>query len=223
MTPFRQLFDPCSSSYTYLLADAGAREAVIIDCTRSQTVTVLALLDELGLRLSYALQTHVHDGEEDAAAALRARTRARAALGVDCGAPWADEGLRHGDGVVFGNQEIRVLGTPGHTRGCVSYLWQDRVFTGDALQIGGCGLPDPHSGDAGVLFDSITRRLFVLPAETLVYPAHDYRGRTVSTIGEERAHNPYFAQRTRDEFITLTLAQAALSRPEARGREGSSI
>ncbi len=223
MTPIRQLFEPCTAAYTYLLADAGAREAVIIDCTRSQAVTVLALLDELGLRLRYALQTHVHHGEEDAAAALRARTRARAALGVDCGARWVDEGLHHGDSVVFGNQEIRVLGTPGHTRGCLSYLWQDRVFTGDALQIGGCGLPDPHGGDAGMLFDSVTRRLFVLPDETLVYPAHDYRGRTVSTIGEERAHNPYFALRTRDEFITLILAQAALSRPEARDRHGSSI
>ena len=209
MTGFRQLVDPSASAYAYLLADVETRDAIAIDCVPAQTATVLAWLDELGLRLRYTLATHVHAGQADGAAELRRRTQAKAVLGVAAEAPWSDVEVCHGDNIVFGNQVIQVLGTPGHTRGCLSYLWRDRLFTGDALLIGGCGRIELPGGDAGTLYDSVTRRLFLLPGETLVYPGHDHRGRTVSTIAEERAHNPCFAGKSRDEFITLMSALPA--------------
>lgn len=208
MGRFRQLFDPPTSAYTYLLADVETRDAVVIDCVPGQTATVLACLDELDLTLRYLVATHVHAGERDATAALRARTGACAAGSEAAGARWLQARLRHGDTIVFGGQVLRTLATPGHTAGCLSYLWQDRVFTGDALLIGGCGCTRLPGGDAGSLYDSVTRRLFTLPGETLVYPAHDEHGRTVSTIAEEREHNPCFAGRSRDEFVTRMSAAA---------------
>ncbi|MGA8055770.1 MAG: MBL fold metallo-hydrolase [Burkholderiales bacterium] len=212
MTHFRQLFEALSSSYTYLLADAETRDAVVIDAVREQGATVLAWLDELNLALSHLLETHVHENRVTVAADLKARTGARVVLPEEVSAACADVKVRHADKIVFGNEVIRVLGTPGHTPGCVSYLWRDRVFTGDALLIGGCGRTDFRGGDAGTLYNSITCRLFVLPGETLVYPAHDYRGRTVSTIAEERERNPRLAGKSRDEFITL-MSKLDLPRP----------
>jgi glyoxylase-like metal-dependent hydrolase (beta-lactamase superfamily II) len=206
---FRQLFDPTRSAYTYLLADLEAREAIVIDGAARQVATMLAWLDELDLALRYVTLTHFHAGERDETADLRRRSGAAAAAAATTGLPWLDVGLRHGDTLVFGNQVAHVLGTPGHTRGCVSFLWQDRVFTGDALLIGSCGRTNLPGGDAGTLYDSVVRRLFLLPGETLVYPGHDHRGRTVSTIAEERQHNPRFAGRSRDEFITLMATAAA--------------
>jgi glyoxylase-like metal-dependent hydrolase (beta-lactamase superfamily II) len=209
MGHFRQLFDPTTSAYTYLLADLEAREAIVIDGTYRQVATVLAWLDELDLVLRYVTLTHFHAGARDETADLRRRSGAAVAGAAGAGPPRLDVGLRHGDTLVFGNQVAHVLGTPGHTRGCLSFLWQDRVFTGDALLIGDCGHTDLPGGDAGTLYDSVTRRLFTLPGETLVYPGHDRRGRTVSTIAEEREHNPHFAGRSRDEFITLMATAAA--------------
>jgi glyoxylase-like metal-dependent hydrolase (beta-lactamase superfamily II) len=117
----------------------------------------------------------------------------------------ADLRLHHGDAITFGNEVIHVLGTPGHTPACLSYLWRDRLFTGDALLIRACGRTDLPDADAGALYDSITQRLMVLPGDTLVYPGHDGQGRTVSTITEEREHNPCVAGRSRDEFITQRI------------------
>jgi len=222
---FRQLFDPTTSAYTYLLADLEAREAVVIDGASRQAATVLAWLDELDLALRYVTLTHFHAGERDETADLRRRSGAAVAAAATTGLPWLDVGLRHGDTLVFGNQVAHVLGTPGHTRGCLSFLWQDRVFTGDALLIGSCGRTDLPGGDAGTLYDSVVRRLFLLPGETLVYPGHDHRGRTVSTIAEEREHNACFAGRSRDEFITLmsapALRHAAAAPPDQRARSPS--
>jgi glyoxylase-like metal-dependent hydrolase (beta-lactamase superfamily II) len=209
MGHFRQLFDPATSAYTYLLADLEAREAIVIDGAPRQVATVLAWLDELYLVLRYVTLTHIHAGEHDEAADLRRRSGAAVAAAADARMPRVDVALRHGDTLVFGNQVAHVLGTPGHTRGCLSFLWQDRVFTGDALLIGSCGRTDLPGGDAGTLYDSVVRRLFLLPGETLVYPGHDHRGRTVSTIAEERQHNPRFAGRSRDEFITVMATAAA--------------
>ena len=209
MGHFRQLFDPTTSAYTYLLADLEAREALVIDGTARQAATMLAWLDELDLVLRYVTLTHSHAGERDETADLRRRSGAAVAAAADAGLPRVDVGVRHGDTLVFGNQVVHVFGTPGHTPGCLSFLWQDRVFTGDALLIGTCGRTDLPGGDAGTLYDSVVRRLFLLPGETLVYPGHDHRGRTVSTIAEERQHNPRFAGRSRDEFITFMATAAA--------------
>lgn len=199
---FRQLFDAESSTYTYLLADEATRQALLIDPVREQVERDLELLRDLDLRLTYVLDTHVHADHVTASGALRERTSCLT-VGGTRGASCADLRFGHGDLLRLGDLSLRVLATPGHTDDSVSYLLDDRVFTGDALLVRATGRTDFQNGNAGQLYDSITRVLFTLPDETLVYPAHDYRGRTVTTIGEEKRHNPRIAGKTRDEFIRI--------------------
>lgn len=206
MTLFRQLYDPGTRAFSYLLADDAAGEAVAVDPQPEGTVPpLLGLVRELGLRLVYLLCTHAHPGSSGALGLVRERTGARIVAGY--GAP-VGAGLRVGDGarLGFGGEEVRVLATPGHTPACVSYLWRDRVFTGDALLIRGCGPTDLPGSDARQLFDSVTQRLFALPGETLLFPGHASHHRTVSTIAEEREFNACFAGRSRDEFVTRRSA-----------------
>jgi glyoxylase-like metal-dependent hydrolase (beta-lactamase superfamily II) len=170
----------------------------------------LAVLARHGLRLVVALETHAHADHITSAGVLRQRTGARAATPFHCGAGAADLRLFEGDRVGFGKQSLLVLQTPGHTPGSVCYLWHrprgDCVFTGDTLLISGCGRTDFQGGDPGELYDSITSELFTLPDATLVYPAHDYKGQRVSTIGAEKRDNPRLAGKTRVEFIALMNA-----------------
>lgn len=198
---FRQLYDPPTRAFTYLAADPASPAAVAVDPGEGTVLPLLGMADELDLRLAYVLCTHVHDGVHGAATRVRERSGARIVAGrrapVD-----ADLRVRHGDEIAFGNEVVRVLDTPGHTVGDVSYLWRDRLFSGDALLIRGCGRTDLPGGDAGTLFDSVTRHLLVLPGDTLLFPGHETHHRSVSTIAEERDHNPCFAGRSRDEFIT---------------------
>lgn len=210
---FRQLFDPESSTYSYLLGDQAAGEAVVIDPVREQVERDLSLLSSHGLRLAWILETHVHADHVTGARALRERTGARTAVSLHCGASGFDRLLTDGDEIAFGAERIGAIATPGHTPGSTCYLWRDRLFTGDTLLIGGCGRTDFQNGDAGALYDSITLRLFCLPDDTLVYPGHDYRGRRVSTIGEEKATNPRLAGHARDAFIEL---MGNLGLPEPR-------
>jgi sulfur dioxygenase len=202
MTCFRQLYDPQSRSFTYLLADLDLHEAVAVDPHPAGVLLpLLGMVDELDLRLAYLLCTHFHGGIPDPVGDLRRRTGARIVAGA-VNTVGVDRGVRDRDVVVFGNEVVRVLDTPGHTIGDVSYLWRDRVFTGDALQVGGCGRTDLPGGDAGALYDSITHRLLVLPGDTLLYPGHETDHRSVSTIAEERDYNPCVVGHSRDEFIT---------------------
>ena len=201
MTYFRQIPDARSGSFAYLLADMDKREAVLIDPVDEQVTLCLALLDELQVRLMYILLTHVHAVAAPAAESLRRSTGACLAAGSQGGLGAADRLLHDGEHIVFGDELLCVWPTPGHTRGCVSYLWRDRVFSGDALLIGDCGTTDGNDSDPGMLFDSLTRRLLTLPDETLVFPAHDFSGRRVSCIGEAREKNPKLTGITRDEFI----------------------
>ncbi|MBT9597630.1 MAG: MBL fold metallo-hydrolase [Vitreoscilla sp.] len=212
---FCQRFDPASSTFTYLLACDRTREAVLIDPVLEQQERDLALLAELGVTVRWVLDTHVHADHVTGAAALKASLPAQpvTAVGLACEAAGYDRPLMHGDRLPFGEESITVIATPGHTPGSMSFLWRDRVFTGDALLIGGCGRTDFQQGDAGQLYDAITQRLFTLPGETLVYPGHDYRGRRVSCIEEERATNPRLANRSRDEFIAV-MAALDLPRPK---------
>lgn len=200
---FRQLFDEASGTYTYLIADDLAREAALIDPVRERVQEYVRLLDSLGLRLKWALDTHVHADHVTAAGTLRKVTGCRSAVGAACGASNIDLQLADGDEIVVGNEIVRAIATPGHTPGSMSYLWRDRVFTGDTLLIGGCGRTDFQRGDAEALYNSITGRLFALPDDTLVYPGHDYRGRRVSTIAEEKSLNPRLAGKTKEDFVTL--------------------
>lgn len=208
---FRQLFDQESATYTYLLADAATGKAALIDPVLEQVERDLELVSQLGLELSHCLDTHVHADHVTAANVLRTRTGCQTVAsryGADC----ADVHVQEGSVVRVGGIALRVLGTPGHTDDSVSYLLVDpgahevpgdRVFTGDALLVRGCGRTDFQNGDAAQLFDSITQKLFALPDATLIYPAHDYRGRTVTTVAEERRWNARVAGRTREEFVAL--------------------
>ncbi len=198
---FRQLFDPESSTYTYLLADDATHEAVLIDPVMEQVGRDLALLREHGLSLRWTLEKHVHADHVTAATAIRNTTGAKTAVSRDCNAQGYDRLLADGDVVLFGHQEIMVIATPGHTPGSVSFLWRDRVFTGDTLLIGGCGRTDFQGGSAQALYRSITQKLFTLDDQVLVYPGHDYKGRRVSSIGEEKQFNARIADKSEAEFV----------------------
>jgi glyoxylase-like metal-dependent hydrolase (beta-lactamase superfamily II) len=198
----RQLFDAESSSYTYLIGDPTAGVAALIDTVREQVDRELQLLRELGLRLVRVLETHVHADHITGAGLLRERTGARTCASA-AGAPCVDEQLRDGDVIQLGAIPITVLATPGHTDDSLSFAVPGAVFTGDCLLIRGCGRSDFQNGDAAVLHDSITRVLFSLPDDTVVYPAHDYKGLEISTIGEEKRWNPRLAGKTREQFIEL--------------------
>ena len=208
----RQLFDAESSTYTYVVADRRAGVAALIDPVLEQIERDLALLGELDLGLALVLETHVHADHVTAAGTLRERTGARTVAGAR-GAPCVDQRVGHGDVVRLGDVAIEVLETPGHTDDGVCYRIGDQVFTGDTLLVRGCGRADFQNGDAGTLYDSITGVLFALPDETTVWPGHDYRGHTRSTIGEEKRHNPRLANKSRDEFIAI---MAGLQLPPPR-------
>lgn len=202
---FRQLFDRDSSTYSYLIADEGSREALIIDPVLEQVERDVALIAELGLRLVFALDTHTHADHVTGAGALRARTGAATVCGLG-GASCADRHMRPGEVLRVGDVELEVIATPGHTDDSVSYRAADRVFTGDALLIRAAGRTDFQNGDARQLYESIAERLFTLPDATLVFPAHDYKGLTVSTIGEEKKFNARIAGKTREEFVAVMNA-----------------
>ena len=210
---FHQLFDPASSTYTYIIADGTTQDAVIIDPVLEQRERDLAVLRAGNLKLNWIIDTHVHADHVTGANALKAATGALTAVGEACGAVGYDRDLHHGDTIEFGHQRLDALATPGHTPGSMSLVWRDRVFTGDTLLIGGCGRADFQNGDAHALYTSITQQLFALPDATLVYPAHDYQGRTASSIGAERAANPRLAGNTEDQFVAL-MAALNLPRPK---------
>lgn len=201
---FRQLFEPETCTYSYLLGCERTRRACLIDPVASEVNHYMPLLQELNLKLLYTLETHVHADHITGAGLLREKLDSKSVVHREGGAPCADLLVTHGVVLQVGDLEIEVRHTPGHTSGCVSYVMCDRVFTGDTLLIGGCGRTDFQQGDAGQLYDSITRRLFSLPPDTLVYPGHDYTGNTVSTIKQEMAKNARLgAGRTREEFIAI--------------------
>lgn len=199
---FRQLFDKESSTYTYLIADIDTKEAVLVDSVIEQVERDTKLLKELGLTLKYCLETHVHADHITGTATLRELTGCQGIVPENADVACANEFIGHGDVLQVGAVEIKAIATLGHTDSHMAYLVNgDRVLTGDALLIRGCGRTDFQSGDAGTLYDSVTQNLFTLPEETLVYPAHDYRGNTVSTIKEEKEFNPRFVGRNRQQFI----------------------
>jgi glyoxylase-like metal-dependent hydrolase (beta-lactamase superfamily II) len=198
----RQLFDRETSTYTYLVADPQTRSAALIDPVREHIERDLKLIEELDLTLEYVLDTHVHADHVTASGALRDRTGARS-IGSTTGAKCADLQVRHGDRVTLGDLEICVLETPGHTDDSLSFLIDGNVFTGDALLIRGTGRTDFQNGSSETLWDSLTKVLFQLPDDTVVWPGHDYQGHTRSSIGEEKHHNPRVAGKTKAEFIRI--------------------
>lgn len=189
---FRQLFDPASSTYTYLLGDPESGEALLIDSVYEHVPRDLALLQELGLRLAATLDTHVHADHVTGAWRLRQRCGSAIALAQVVGAADVTRPLRHGERVAFGQRHLDVRATPGHTSGCLTYVLDDKsmAFTGDSLLIRGCGRTDFQGGSPQQLFASVREQILTLPDDCLLYPAHDYRGITVTSVAEERRFNP---------------------------------
>ena len=208
-----QLFDAPSSTYTYIVVDDVSREAAIIDPVLGHADRDLAELARHRLSLRWILDTHVHADHETGANALKAATGAATAVGIACESVGHDRALQEGDLLPLGANHIRVIATPGHTPGSVSYLWNDHVFTGDSLLIEGCGRTDFQNGSSDELYDSITEKLFALPDDTHVWPAHDYRYRASSTIGHEKRHNPRLAGKDRESF-RKTMAELNLAPPK---------
>lgn len=230
-----QLFDPTSSTYTYILYDEQSREALVIDPVAEQIERDLAVISQLGLTLRWSVETHAHADHVTSAAKLAELTGARLAAPSGCDIGTAATQLADGDELTFGAERVRVLHTPGHTAGSVCYYWQrarveegqqgptstgqgakfdaethpesrhdtHHVFTGDTLLIGGCGRSDFQSGDPAKLYRSLTEILFKLPDTTIVWPGHDYKERTQSTIAVEKSTNPRIAGKTLDEFVAL--------------------
>lgn len=199
---FRQLYDSESSTYTYLLGDLELKEAILVDPVLEQVERDLKLLKELGLSLRYCLETHIHADHITGTGKLRELTGCLGIVPENARADCANRHIQDEEDLEMGAIIIEAIATPGHTDSHMAYLINgERVLTGDALFIRGCGRTDFQSGDADTLYDSVTQRLFTLPNATLVYPAHDYRGHTVSTIGEEKQWNPRFVGRDRNNFI----------------------
>ena len=208
-----QLFDPASSTYTYVLFDQTSRDAVIIDPVDEQLERDLATLREYGLKLVWAVETHAHADHITSAGKLAELAGARTAAPQGCGIGTAGVQLQHGDSLPFGREMLKALHTPGHTAGSMSFVWRDHVFTGDTLLINGCGRTDFQSGSASDLYHGLTEVLFALPDDTTVWPGHDYQGRSHSTIGQEKSGNPRIAGKSEAEFVAI---MAALDLPKPK-------
>jgi sulfur dioxygenase len=200
---FRQMFDEVSYTYTYLIASRPGGEALIIDSVLDKVERYLQLFDELDLKLVKAIDTHVHADHITGLGALRDRTKCVTVMGEQSGVDVVSMRVGDGDTIDIEGVALRCLYTPGHTDDSYCFQWDDKVFTGDTLFIRGTGRTDFQHGDARAQYDSIFNKLLKLPDDTLVYPGHDYKGDTVSTIAEERAFNPRLQVSGVDEYVEL--------------------
>lgn len=200
---FRQLFDHLSSTYTYLLGCVKTKECILIDPVLEQVKRDFQLTKELGLKLKYAVNTHMHADHVTGTGYLKALSGCQSIISQASGAQ-ADIYVKENDEIVFGEHRLKVLSTPGHTNGCVTYYCKEDglVFTGDALLIRGCGRTDFQEGNARTLYRSVHAKIFTLPDSTLVFPAHDYKGQMFSSVDEEKRLNPRLTK-TEDEFVAL--------------------
>ena len=211
---FRQLFEPLSSTYTYLLGCEQTGQALLIDPVVNSIDRDLAELQRLGLTLAFTLDTHIHADHITGALHLRERVASRIAAPAMEALPCADVGIEDGVPFELGQIVLHPLHTPGHTSGHFAYALADRVFTGDALLIDGCGRTDFQNGDAATLYRSVHDKLFTLPGDCLVFPGHDYQQRYVSSIAQERARNPRLGgERTQGEFEQI-MADLKLPYPK---------
>ncbi len=213
---FRQLFDPQSATYTYLLADLATRETVLIDSVYEQVRRDAALIAEFDLKLLYTLETHVHADHVTGAWMMHHRLGSEIALSVHGGADGANRLLDHGDKINFGSRYLTVRATPGHTAGCVTFVLdtEDMAFTGDCLLIRGCGRTDFQGGDAGQMYRAIHTQIFTLPGDCQLYPGHDYRGLMVTSVDEEKQFNPRLGGQLSESDFTGYMDNLVLAHPK---------
>jgi glyoxylase-like metal-dependent hydrolase (beta-lactamase superfamily II) len=213
-TLFFQLFEPESSTYTYIIGDGDMKVAAIIDPVLETVERDLKLIEELGVKLKYVLDTHVHADHITGAGVIRERTGAQTAVSEGARVDCADIHLHDGQVLHLGNKTITALATPGHTDSCMCFLFEGRVFTGDTLLIRGTGRTDFQEGSSENLYESVHRKLFNLPDDTLVYPAHDYKGQTASTIGLEKKFNPRLGTNTTKAQFIKIMSELGLPAPK---------
>ncbi|XP_071095828.1 persulfide dioxygenase ETHE1, mitochondrial-like [Haliotis cracherodii] len=201
---FRQLLDYKSFTYTYLLADTTTKEAVLIDPVIEMVERDCQIVRDLGLNLVYAVNTHVHADHITGTGEIKKRLPTCKSMIAEISRAAADVKLREGDRIKFGSHELEVRSTPGHTDGCVTYVWQQQgmAFTGDAILVRGCGRTDFQQGDSSALYDSVHNKIFTLPDNFRLFPAHDYTGQTVTTVAEERQYNPRLTK-PKQQFINI--------------------
>ena len=211
---FRQLFEQETFTYTYLLGDKNSKEAILIDTVKEKIDRDLKLVTELGLILKYVLDTHVHADHITAAGMIADKTGAISAQSQFSGVKCAGLYLKDGDKISFGPFELIALSTPGHTNGCMSFFCEGMLFTGDALLIRGCGRTDFQQGTSAKLFHSIKDKLYSFSDSTLVYPGHDYKGMTVSSIGEEKKYNLRIQSQTLGEQFIKVMSELKLDNPK---------
>ena len=215
MLVFRQLFDPTSSTYSYLLGDDASGQALLIDPVFEHARRDAALLRELGLVLVATLETHVHADHVTGAWLLKQRCGSAILGSATGGAQGLDRALAHGDRVAFGKRHLEVRATPGHTDGCLSFVLDDEsmAFTGDALLIRGCGRTDFQQGSPQRLYRSVHQQILSLPAACLLYPGHDYKGLTATSVAEERRYNPRFGGDSNESDFTGYMNHLGLPHP----------
>ena len=210
---FYQLFEPTTSTYTYIIGDATSNEAMIIDSVIEMVDRDLKLLNELGLTLKYILDTHVHADHITGAGALRLKTGAKTAISHHARIPCIDIELKNNDELMLGNLKVIAIETQGHTNSCMSFICNGMVFTGDVLLIRGTGRTDFQQGDAEKMYHSINDKIFSLPNETKIYPGHDYKGCTYSTVELEKKFNPRIGHNRNLADFKKIMAELKLAPP----------
>ncbi len=210
---FHQLFEPTTSTYTYLLADKITKEAIIIDPVLETAERDLKLLEELDLDLKYIFDTHVHADHITGAGELKDKTKAKSCVSASADVECVDVHLEDGQTLTFGSFSIKAIATPGHTDACMSFQVDDMIFTGDALLIRGTGRTDFQQGSAEKLYHSITQKIFTLGDHIKIFPGHDYRGLSQSSVAEEKKFNPRIAGKSLSDFVKI-MSELKLANPK---------